>query len=136
MLRRQLPSCQGSPISAEGPMKTLVVPILLITFGVGWLLTTLGVVPEIDWVWTLGVAIVGILAFALGGIDKVTVVVGPFFLTASFLSILRQTDRLRVDLEVPILIIAAGILLLVARLPAVPPPAWLIHSPKKPREKR
>jgi len=117
-------------------MKTLIVPILLITFGVGWLLTTLGVVPEIDWVWALGVAIVGILAFALGGVDKVTVVVGPFFLLAAFLSILRQTGRLRVDMEVPILIIAAGVLLLVARLPVVPPPAWLIHSHEKPRERR
>jgi hypothetical protein len=117
-------------------MKTLVIPILLITFGVGWLLTTLGVVPEIDWVWTLGVAIVGILAFGLGGVDKVTVVVGPFFLLAAILSILRQSDRLRIDMEVPILIIAAGVLLLVARLPAIPPPTWLIQSREKQRGER
>ena len=117
-------------------MKTLIVPVLLITFGVGWLLTTLGVVPQIDLVWTLGIAIVGMLAFALGGIDKVTVVVGPFFLLAAFLSILRQTDKLRIDMEVPILIIAAGILLLVARLPSVPAPTWLIQSPEKPRSGR
>jgi hypothetical protein len=116
-------------------MKTLVVPVLLITFGVGWLLTTLGVVPEIDWVWTLGIAVVGILTFALGGIDKVTVTIGPFFLLASFLSIQRQTDRLRIDLEVPILIIAIGVLLLVARHPAIPAPAWLIHSQNKPPRK-
>src|SRR3990172_7098842 len=113
-------------------MKTLIVPVLLITFGVGWLLTTLGVVPQIDWVWTLGIAIVGMLAFALGGIDKVTVVVGPFFLLAAFLSILRQTDKLRIDMEVPILIIAAGILLLVARLSSIPAPTWLIHSHAEP----
>jgi hypothetical protein len=117
-------------------MKTLVVPILLINFGVGWLLTTIGVVPQIDWAWTLGIGVVGVLAFALGGIDKVTVVVGPFFLLASFLSILRQTERLRIDLEVPILVIAMGILLLVARLPAIPAPAWLIYSQEKPAEKR
>jgi hypothetical protein len=109
-------------------MKTLVLPILMITFGVGWLLTTMGVVPEIDWVWTLGIAIVGILAFALGGIDKVTVVIGPFFLLAAFLSILRQTERLRVDMEVPILVIAAGVLLTLARLPSIPAPTWLVMS--------
>jgi hypothetical protein len=106
-------------------MKTLVVPILLITLGIGWLLTTLGVVPQIDWVWTLGVALVGILAFAIGGFDKVTVVVGPFFLLASFLSILRQAGRLRIDIEIPILVIAAGLLLIVARLPVIPIPQWL-----------
>jgi hypothetical protein len=117
-------------------MKTLVVPVLLITLGVGWLLTTLGIVPQIDWVWTLGVAFVGILAFVLGGIDKVTVAVGPFFLIASGLSILRQTGRLRIDLEIPILVIAAGILLLVARLRFIPAPNWLVESQTKPIAKR
>lgn len=108
--------------------KTLVIPILLIALGIGWLLTTLGVVPEIDWVLTLGLAAVGLLTFILGGWDKVTVVIGPFFLVASCLSILRQTGRLHIDTEVPILVIAAGLLLLVARLPSISPPAWLIHD--------
>jgi hypothetical protein len=113
----------------ETALKPLIVPILLITFGVGWLLTTLGVAPEIDWVWTLGIAIVGVLVFALGGFDKVTVVVGPFFLIASFLSILRQTGRMRVDIEVPILVITAGVLLLIARHRAIPAPKWLVDTP-------
>jgi hypothetical protein len=112
-------------------MKTLVVPILLITLGVGWLLTTLGVVPQIDWVWTLGVALVGILTFVTGGFDKVTVVVGPFFLVASLLSILRQTGRLSIDLEIPILVIAAGVLLLLARMNSIPVPTWLIETQDK-----
>lgn len=109
-------------------MKALVVPILLITLGVGWLLTTLGIVPQVDWVWTLGVALVGMLAFALGGFDKVTYVVGTFFLLASFLSILRQTGRLQVDVEVPILVITAGVLMLVAQFGAIPAPKWLLES--------
>jgi hypothetical protein len=66
--------------------KTLVVPILLITLGAGWLLTTLGVVPEVNWVWTLALALVGVLTLAIGGLDKVTIVVGPFFIIASCLS--------------------------------------------------
>jgi hypothetical protein len=117
-------------------MKTLVVPILLITLGTGWLLTTLGVVPQIDWVWTLGVAFVGILAFALGGGDKVTVVVGPFFLFAACLSVLRQTGRMALNLEVPLLVIAAGVLLLVARMKSIPAPKWLIDAPDPPRAKQ
>jgi hypothetical protein len=109
---------------------TLVLPILLITVGTGWLLTTLGVTPGVDWVWTLGLAVVGLLAFALGGFDKVTVVTGPFFILASCLSILRQTGRLHLDVEVPILVISAGILLLVARSPAIPLPRWIIQDPQ------
>ena len=114
-------------------MKTLIIPILLITFGIGWLLTTLGVVPQIDWVWTLGIAVVGVLTLAAGGIDKVTIVVGPFFILASSLSILRQTGWLKIDLEVPLLVIAAGVLLLVARMDVIPAPTWLIKPPEKRR---
>ena len=113
-------------------MKTLIVPILLITLGIGWLLTTLGIVPQIDWVWTLGVALVGVLTFALGGIDKVTVAVGPFFLIASLFSILRQTGRLKIDIEIPVLVVTAGVLLLLARLPMIPPPKWLTEQRKAP----
>jgi len=112
--------------------KTLVVPVLLITLGLGWLMTTLGVAPQINWVWTLGIALVGVLTFAMGGVDKVTVVVGPFFILASCLSILRQTDRLSIDLEIPLLVIAAGVLLLVARLKSIPSPEWLVEQKSSP----
>ena len=109
--------------------KTLVLPILLIAVGVGWLLTTLGIAPGIDWIWTLGLAVVGFLAFAVGGFDKVTFVTGTFFIVASCLALLRQTDRLRPDIEVPILVILAGVLLLVARHPSIPVPKWLLEPP-------
>ncbi len=104
----------------------LALPILLITLGAGWLLTTMGIAPGIDWVWTLSLAVVGVLTIAIGGFDKVTVVLGPFFIVASCLSLLRQTDRLVVNTEVPILVIVAGVLLLVARLPAIPLPRWIL----------
>src|SRR5690348_3812715 len=109
-------------------MKTLVIPILLITLGVGWLLSALDVVPEVDWVWTLGVALVGVLAFALGGFDKVTVVVGTFFLIASGLSVLRQTGRIAINIEIPVLVITAGILMIVAQLRVIPAPKWVTES--------
>ena len=112
--------------------RTLIVPILLITLGFGWLLTTLAVAPGINWVWTLGLASVGLPTIALGGIDKATVVVGPFFIISSTLSILRQTGQLPLDVEVPILVIVTGILLLVARLPAVSVPEWIIQETKTP----
>jgi len=45
--------------------------------------------------------------------------------------VLRQTGILSIDSEVPILVIIIGVLLLVARLPKVPPPKWL--SPVGPK---
>ncbi len=59
-----------------------------------------------------------------GGVDKMSVVIGPFFIVGSFLSILRQTGRLETDVEIPILVILIGALLLAARLPQVPLPRW------------
>ncbi len=112
--------------------KSLLVAWLLVTVGIGWLLTALKVAPGIDWVWTLGLAVVGMLTFVIGGFDKITVVVGPFFIVASTLSILRQTNRMRVDIEVPLLVILSGVLLLIARRPNIPLPGWLERDKKVP----
>jgi len=110
---------------AMSDKKTLLIPFLLIAVGVGWLLSALGIAPSIDWVWTLGLATIGILAFLLSGIDKFTVVVGPLFLFASLLSVLRQTGKLDFNVEIPILVIWTGLLFLLARLKSIPVPDWL-----------
>jgi hypothetical protein len=108
----------------------LIIPILIIVVGVGWLLTAQGFVPGINWVWTLGLGVIGILTFVVSkGFDKVSVVIGPFFLLASLLSALRQTSQLSLDIEVPILVISIGVLLLVAQLHAIPQPDWFVAPP-------
>ncbi|NUQ64530.1 MAG: hypothetical protein HUU20_18855 [Pirellulales bacterium] len=112
------------------PDKTIVLPVLLIAVGAGWLLTALGIAPGIDWVWTLGLAVVGFLAFVVGGFDKATFVAGTFFIVTSCLSVLRQTDRITIDVEVPILVMVAGVLLLIARHPAIPVPRWILEPPR------
>ena len=112
---------------------SLIVPVLLIAVGTGWLLATLGIAPKILWIWTLSLGAVGALTFLVWGLDKVTVVIGPLFLLASILSVLRQTKYIDLNSEVPVLIIASGVLSLVAHLPGVPVPAWLElgHTGKK-----
>ena len=110
------------------PKSGLVLPFLIITVGVGWLLTTLGIAPQINWIWTLGLAVVGFTTFAVSGIDKASLVVGSLFLLASLFSVLRQTGRLQMDTEVPILVIATGVLLLIVRSPLIPVPSWLIQG--------
>ena len=109
--------------------RNLVLPLLIIVVGVGWLLTTLGFLPEIDWLWTLGLAAIGIVTFLVGGWNKFTMVVGPFFLIASLLSVIRQTGRLNLNVEVPILVITLGVLLLIVQSPGIPTPSWLIQVP-------
>src|SRR5262245_56873995 len=105
------------------PKGPLALSLLIIVVGVGWLLTAQHYL-DIDWVWTLALGAVGILTFSLSGFDKLSIVVGPFFIAASILSILRQTDRLGPDIEAPILVIIVGALFFVALLPVIPPPTW------------
>jgi hypothetical protein len=108
----------------------VIIPILIIVVGVGWLLTAQGFGPGINWVWTLGLGVIGILTFVVSkGLDKVSVVIGPFFLMASLLSVLRQTNQVSLDIEVPVLVISIGALLLIAQVPAIPKPDWYVAQP-------
>jgi hypothetical protein len=110
--------------------KPIVVSVLIIALGVSWLLNTLHVIPDVDWVWTAGIGICGVLVFVAGEFNKLTFVVGTLLLTASVLSVLRQTGRLRVDVEVPVLVIALGVLVLLSHLFGLKTPELL--QEKKP----
>ena len=108
----------------------VLVPILIITVGVGWLLNSLGALPGVNWAWTLLLGTVGLVTLATGGINKVTVVIGPFLLIASVLSVMRQTGRLSINVEVPCLVIALGVLLLISMLSSLPAPDWILPAKK------
>ena len=110
-----------------GNTKTLAAPILIITLGVGWLLTVHNILPGVNWIWILGLGILGLLILFAGGVDKVTVVIGPFFIVSTFFSLMRQTGRISIDTEVPSLFITFGVLMLLAKLLPVPLPSWIIE---------
>jgi hypothetical protein len=103
----------------------IALPLVMISMGVGALLTTLGVVPKIDWIWTFGLALAGFVTWIMVGIDRVTFVVGSLFMVMCALSVFRQLDILRMDIEIPVLIIACGVLMILARHPKLPNPKWL-----------
>lgn len=94
---------------------SLALPVLLIALGSGWLLTVRGVIPGVDWVWVLGLAVTGVLVLAVGGVNKVTAFVGPYLLICSVAALLRQTGRIVGNEEVPGLVVVAGVLMLVVR---------------------
>ncbi len=113
---------------AASNRKTLVIPLLIIAIGTGWLLTTLNIVPGLNWIWILGLAITGLTSFAVSGIDKASILIGPFFLIASTLSVLRQIGYVTFNIEIPILVIVVGCLLLIARSPSIPLPKWMVFD--------
>ncbi len=105
--------------------KGLVAPVLVIVLGVTWLLNVLNVLPRVDWIYTVGLAAVGVLTLMVGGVNKLTAVVGPFLVVASICSLLRQMDALPVDREIPILTIVLGVLMMIAQVVNLPLPEIL-----------
>jgi hypothetical protein len=112
--------------------RSLAVPIMIIAVGVGWMLTVHHVLPDVNWIWPIMLAIAGVLVIIVGGADKFTLVVGPFLIVGSIFSLLRQTGRIRIDSEVPALVILLGVLMLLVRLLPVPAPKWFTDQPIKP----
>jgi hypothetical protein len=104
---------------------SLILGGLLVAVGGGWLLSSLGFIPSVDWAWSLGLAMVGVLAIVLSGFDKVSFVIAAFFGLASVLSVLRQMGVVKVEIEIPVLVLASGVLLIVARSEAIPLPRWI-----------
>lgn len=108
---------------------SLLIPVLLITIGAGLLLSALGIAPQLDWLWILGLIVSGVLLIAIVGFDKATFVAGTTLIITGFLSVLRQTGRLPLNQEIPILVITVGVLSLTARHPAIPRPKWIVDHP-------
>jgi hypothetical protein len=112
----------------------IILAMLVIALGVAWLLNTLGVIPGVDWLWTGGLGVAGILVMAANGINKFTFVIGLFLLVSSVFSVLRQTGRLRSDIEIPVLFIIFGVLLLLSLLLPLATPEFLREE--QPDEKK
>jgi hypothetical protein len=108
---------------------SILLPFALIAIGLGWLLSTLNVTPGVNWIWILCLSLTGLLTMITSGIDKFSVIVGPIFMIAGGMSYLRQAGQLKLELELPILLIALGILMLIARLPTIPRPSWIVDPP-------
>ena len=107
------------------PRSLIIVALLLIALGTGWLLSGIGLMPEVNWVWVGLLAVAGLLTLALGGIDRFTLTFGPFLIAAAIGSALRQSDAIPAKIEVPALVIAFGVLLLANLLLPVPNPKWI-----------
>jgi len=100
--------------------KEYVVPVLIIVVGIGWLLNVLAIIPQVEWIWSLGLAAVGVLTIAVGGFDRLTIVIGPFLIISGIFSVLRQTNNLSVEKELPILTVSLGVLLFLAHALKLP----------------
>lgn len=101
-------------------MKDAAFPVVLIVLGLVWLLNSLDWLPEVHWLWILGLGGAGVAIMALDGITKSSIIAGPMLMLAGLMSFARQYYGLEWRFIIPVMLIAAGILMLVARSPAIP----------------
>jgi hypothetical protein len=102
--------------SIRASKESVVIAAMIIAFGTIWLLSELKWLPPFHWVWTLGLACAGILTLVIGGINKQTMVVGPYLIICAVFSVLRQTGQIALRVEIPVLVIAFGLWLFVVIL--------------------
>ena len=100
-------------------MKQAFLPILIIATGIGWLLSSKGVLPGVNWAWVLVMATAGALILS-NGLNKLTIVLGPMLLISSVLIVMLQTERIAIDMFFPVLVISFGLLMLIARFSSLP----------------
>ncbi|MGN6389364.1 MAG: hypothetical protein ACTHL1_07620 [Burkholderiaceae bacterium] len=101
-------------------MKDAAFPVLLIMLGLAWLLKSLDWLPDVHWLWILGLAGTGVAILLLDGITKSSIVSGPLLILAGFMAFFYQYYHLGWRFIIPIMLICAGALMLVARSPLVP----------------
>lgn len=101
-------------------MNSAAMPIFLVVVGLIWLLDSLNWMPAVQWVWIGGLAIAGIAILVLDKITKSSIVAGPLLLLASALSYARYYHNLGWRFIIPTMLLGAGVLMLIARLPTIP----------------
>ena len=101
-------------------MKDASLPITLIVVGVIGLIWYFRWFPDIDWIIALGFAVGGIAVLAIDGINKNSIVTGPFLIVIGIAWGLRDQYRVSWSLIIPTLLVVLGVLMLIARNPSIP----------------
>jgi len=102
-------------------MKKYLPPMLVIVFGLWWLLWELEVLPSFGLLLGTGLILSGSIFWWAHGINKGTFTLGGFLILLGILRLLRHLHVLSsFSLELPILVIGLGILMLINRTSIIP----------------
>jgi hypothetical protein len=101
-------------------LKDAALPITLIVVGLIWLCWHFGWFRDVDWIISIGFIAGGIGILAMDRITKSSVVVGPLLIAVGLAWAAHDQYRTSWSLLTPLLLVLAGILMLIARNPAIP----------------
>lgn len=102
------------------PTKKYLVPFIIIAVGLGWLLERMNIVSSWELLWTVGLAAAGIYLIVVSGFNRDTFLPSVFLLVCSFFSLLRTLGYMRVNFEIPLLVIIFGVLMAVRNSDVIP----------------
>ena len=108
----------------------IAIAFLIVALGIAWLLNAMRVAPNLDWIWIIGLGVSGILLLTVTRMDRFNFVAGLSLIVSSVLAVLRQSGKLTVNVEAPVLFITIGMLLLLAQF--IPLPASAPALEEKP----
>ena len=101
-------------------MKDASLPVTLIVVGIGWLLWEFRLFPDVDWIIGLGFIVAGIAVVAIDGINKNSVVIGPFLIAVGLAWLAHDRFGTHWRYIIPLMLVLLGLLMLIARSPRVP----------------
>ena len=59
-------------------MKRFFLSLIITLVGISWLLVVLNMVPDVQWIWTIGLFLSGVLVMVFLGLDKLSFSIGMF----------------------------------------------------------
>ncbi|MFC4158228.1 hypothetical protein [Chitinimonas lacunae] len=101
-------------------MRNTAFPAVLIVIGSLWLLAATDLLPTTSVLVSVGLVAVGVVQLLLDGVNKSTVVAAPMWMLSGglFYGIAQRSITLSVAGAIAMIVL--GLLLLLARLPAIP----------------
>ncbi len=93
----------------------IAISFLIVALGVAWLLNAMRVAPQLDWIWIIGLGVVGILLLTITRLDRLSFVAGFSLILSSVLAALRQSGKITVNIEAPVLFIIVGVLIFLSQ---------------------
>jgi hypothetical protein len=101
-------------------MRDAGLPVTLIVIGLGWLAWHYGWLPDADWIIAGGLMLAGVAVLAFDGLTRSSVVAGPLLIGVGVAWALHAEYRIHWSVLIACLLVLLGVLMLVARHPAVP----------------
>ena len=101
-------------------MRDASLPVTLIAVGLGWLLWEFRLFPDVDWIISIGFIAAGVAVMTIDGINKNSVVIGPFLIAIGVAWLLHDRYGTHWRYIIPVMLVLLGALMLIARSARVP----------------